>query len=198
MFETYDTTQRAYVEHSGEYYDLQEQAWVDVPSAMTYDTEEKAWVEGLYAGWFTPNTRNSGYYWLIQNEDTLIINNNGFVFNSLTTNKARRVSFVLPFTFVKGTVIELDIVLNTLGKITFSKNGTTKQTSIAGKTFFSLSGERTEHITVTEQENGIYGYDCIDYWYEIGFQLPASAITGEVYVEVKNFKINGKKYGFTE
>lgn len=51
MFETYDTNQKAYVERTGQYYDLQQKAWVDVPSAMTYDTTEKAWVERLRASY---------------------------------------------------------------------------------------------------------------------------------------------------
>lgn len=66
MFETYDTNQKAYVERTGQYYDLQQKAWVDVPSAMTYDTTEKAWIERLRASYeltvasgFYDNTGNS-------------------------------------------------------------------------------------------------------------------------------------------
>ena len=60
MFKTYDETPAAYQEHGGLYYDLQLQAWVDVPSAKTYDDTETAWIERLRASYEL--TVTDGFY----------------------------------------------------------------------------------------------------------------------------------------
>lgn len=45
MLKTYDSTLRAYIEHSPKNYDAQTKAWVDSPSAKIYDAVQRAWVE---------------------------------------------------------------------------------------------------------------------------------------------------------
>ena len=78
MFETYDTTKNAYVEHVGEYYDTNEKAWVEVPSAMTYDTNEKAWVERLdldnYFTEYAFSLLNGGSYTVSADKRTITFN----------------------------------------------------------------------------------------------------------------------------
>lgn len=78
MFETYDTTKNAYVEHVGEYYDTNEKAWVEVQSAMTYDTNEKAWVERLdLDNYFTEQVftfQHGGSYTVSSDKRTITFN----------------------------------------------------------------------------------------------------------------------------
>lgn len=201
MFKTYDTTQAAYVEHSGKYYDLQLKAWVDVPSAKTYDTAEAAWIERMYAGYFALS--NDSNDTLLQSGDILDISNNGFVFNTFSKNLSRRCKFELPYKWTKGDIVEFDVVTNSRGYISVSmsyyylKYGTQEYES--SKSGTSITGEHNEHITFTITSNVPSTYD--------GWEVSRSDVsilalpidtTGEFYSEVKNFTINGKKYGFTE
>ena len=203
MFETYDTNQKAYVERTGQYYDLQQKAWVDVPSAMTYDTTEKAWVERLYVDYFTLSDNSN--YTLIQSGDILDVKSSGFVYRTFSKNVLHKVGFELPYKWVYGDVVEFDVVTNALGRMTvehefhYLRYGT-QEWSVGGP-MITLEGEYNEHFTYRftgtcpdTYENWQVSESLI----QVMVGISASEATGETYSEIKNFKINGKKYGFRE
>ncbi len=203
MFETYDKNQRAYLEHTGQYYDLQEKAWVDVPSAMTYDKTEKAWVERLYAGYFT--LVNDSNYTSLQSGDILDVKSNGFVFQTFSKNLLRKVKFELPYKWKHGDIFEFDVVTNARGYINvereyrYLKYGTQEWT--VGGPIANRTGEYNEHITYTMSgsvPDTYEGWQVTESIIEIQSIITVDSATGETYSEIKNFTINGKKYGFKE
>lgn len=203
MFKTYDDTPAAYQEHGGLYYDPQLQAWVDVPSAKTYDDAEAAWAEQLYAGYFTLSDNSS--YTLLQSGDILEVKSNGFVFRTFSTNLLHKVRFELPYKWAHGDVVEFDVVTNTLGRMNaghqfiYLRYGTQSYTS--GGTISNLTGEHSEHITYSFIGNcpdTYEGWNVTSSCIYVSSTITAPNATGETYSEIRNFKINGKKYGFRE
>lgn len=195
MFETYDTNQLAYVEHSGEYYDLQEQAWVPVNSAMTYDTTEQAWIERLYVDYFLLQTKT------LQSGDIFELKNSGISLGTFSTGVAHGVSFFLPYKWKYTDVVEFDMVTNALGRISIGhrfhyNNGWT--VSGGGPDF---EGEYNQHYvwdvrsTCPDTYEGHTTYDCGIY---ISISIPSDHATGETFSEIKNLTLNGKKIGFKE
>lgn len=64
MLKTYDTSQRAFTEHTPKIYFTGVAAWGDAPSIKTYDATQAAWVERLYQ-YFTVSSssfKNGGKY----------------------------------------------------------------------------------------------------------------------------------------
>lgn len=194
MFETYDTNQKAYVERAGQYYDLQQKAWVDVPSAMTYDTTERAWIERMYAGYFYLSDNTS--YTVIPSGDVLTIKGSGFVFESAKSSAMRKFRFSLPYTFKVGDVVEFDIVKNSWGRVSIGHNYTSSSGSNTGGTVVTIEDERDEHITGTVKF--ATGSDAISSYLYVEFFRSTDGYVVSSHVEIKNLTINGKKYGFTE
>ena len=197
MFETYDTTEKAYVEHSGEYYDLQEQAWVPVPSAMTYDTIEKAWIERMYAGWLAYDTRSKKHA-----TDILEISPSKV---SLTVSKSssntgdRSIKFTLTTSDIKvGDIVEFDVNASYYAGVVIWGGLFTTEGGVS-------SWEAWRKTKQTDEINGRYSgvidnvhldikritYITVELNYTYAYYKDA-------YAEVSNLKINGKKYGFTE
>lgn len=185
MFETYDTNRLAYVEHSGEYYDLNLKAWVPVPSAMTYDTTGQAWVERLYADYCVLSTK------IMQSSDTLEITNSGFIFRTSSKSESRMILFKLPFKFKNGDLFECDIVTNALGRITIGKEFVRSGGSSTGGNIININGENNQHFTA-KNDSGVPS-DAVDYYIKI-----YSSVDKNAYSAISNLTINGKKYGFRE
>lgn len=195
MFETYDTNQMAYVEHSGEYYDLNLKAWVPVNSAMTYDTTEKAWIERLYAGYFTLVSKT------IQTGDILEVKNSGVVLHTFTTNLGRSVSFELPFKWKNSDVIEFDVITNSLGRITCGHRFNYNNGWTVGGGGAVFEDETNQHYVwdmIGSCPDTYEGYPVYDNCLYFFLGDSAENTTGETYAEIKNLTINGKKYGFKE
>lgn len=203
MFETYDTNKKAYVERTGQYYDLQQKAWVDVPSAMTYDTSEKAWIERLYVGYFTLRdvTGNPQLVGWGQGGDDFQINGSNIVLYTTISGVDRRVIFDLQFDW-KGETIEFDLMTNGYATVYFGKafyygNG---WSSVSGydKT---ITGFYNDHVSVPlyTRPDTYEGYEVTSS--KIYFQINIAAeqaATANALVRIENVKIGGKKYGFKE
>lgn len=194
MFETYDTNLKAYVERTGQYYDLQQKAWVDVPSAMTYDTTEKAWVERLYADYFILESKT------LQSGDILEVKKNSISLRTFSKNLRRSVSVKLPYKWKYTDVVEFDVVTNSLGYVSFGhefhySNGWT----VSGGGGVFKGDTNTHHVwkNLGSCPDTYEGYTVYDYGltFYIGY---GNDITGETYAEISNVTINGKKYGFKE
>lgn len=195
MFETYDTNQLAYVEHSGEYYDLNLKAWVPVNSAMTYDKTERAWIERLYVDYFVLQTKN------LQSGDIFELKNSGISLRTFSTGKSRGVSFYLPYKWKVTDVVEFDVFTNALGQLSVGhhfhyNNGWT--VSGGGPHFV---GNTDQHYTWNLNSlcpDTYEGYPTYDYGFHVSISLGSDDTTGETYSEIKNFTLNGKKIGFKE
>lgn len=199
MFKTYDATQAAYVEHSGKYYDLQQSAWVDIPSAKTYDTAEAAWIERMYAGYFILS--NDSGKTQLQSGDILDVTGNGFVLRSFSKNKARFVTFLLPFKWKAGDVIEGDIVTNALGRISVGWVYRYNNSQYRSSSLVNCMGEYNQHFSknfTLACPDTYEGYTVLDNFITVYGGVYENMATGETYSEIKNLTINGKKYGFTE
>ncbi len=199
MFKTYDSAQAAYVEHSPKNHDSLQGAWVESPSAKTYDATEKAWVERLYTDYFS--LINDGYATKLQSGDILEVSKSGFVFNTFSTGLLRKIKFELPYKFTYGDVIEFDVVTNALGEVNVGRefNLSGGNTIMGGVT--TIDGAYNQHVTATitaSAPDTYEGQTVTSSYITVYSTIAADEATGETYTELRNFKINGKKYGFTE
>lgn len=194
MLKTYDSVAAAWTEHSGRYYDDVAAAWVDARGIKTYDTATAAWVEHGYCGWFYTTTKN------VQSTDTLEISPDRLYFKNdykTSPTQSRTVTLRLDYDYESGDVVEFDLTTNaggSLGLWIYYSSGSpafaasalyTKQKGDAADVHVSAtvrnidSGLTMKHMRLST----FYSYDNGAY----------SAIT-----EIRNFKINGKRYGFAE
>lgn len=194
MFETYDTNQKAYVERTAQYYDLNLKAWVDVPSAMTYDTTEKAWVERLYEYWLTSWMTN------ISSADDLNVSPSmlGLVIDAYSDTKTRSVIYTCSNHDIKiGDTFEAE-VFRTYGvavSISLSykdTSGSSQSISIYSKTKTAAESHETINKVISASNVKSFGdlTVSISYTYNSNAQIVSAAVAG--------IKVNGKKIGFAE
>ena len=198
MFETYDTNQKAYVERTGQYYDLQQKAWVDVPSAMTYDTTEKAWVERLYAGYFTLRDETNPTQLLEQ--DDFQINGNSFTLYTISGVGAQRwIHFDLPFEW-EGETVEFDLLTNGYASVYFGKRYYYGTSSSVGGVAKTITGFYDDHVSVNlyTRPDTYEGYTVTSSKIYFEVNISAADAVNNALVTISNVKIGGKKYGFTE
>lgn len=199
MFKTYDNTQAAFVEHHPKHYDATLGAWVESPSAKTYDKTTSAWGERLYADYFTL-TRDSQYP-VLKDGDILDVGKSGFVFNTFSTGLLRRIKFELPYKFTYGDVVDFDVVTNSLGEVAVGWTLNLAGGNIISGGVVTLDGAYNEHVTATVPRTASDTYEgqtVKSSYITVYSTISADEATGETYTELRNFKINGKKYGFTE
>ena len=199
MFKTYDSTLQAYTEHHPKHYDSTQKAWVESPSAKTYDATQNAWIERLYADYFT--LVNDGYATKLQSGDILDVGKSGFVFNTFSIGLLRRIKFELPYKFTYGDVVEFDVVTNSLGEVSVGWALNLVGGNIISGGVVTLDGAYNQHVTATVPRTASDTYEgqtVKSSYITVYSAISADEATGETYTELRNFKINGKKYGFTE
>lgn len=193
MLKVYDSVAVAWTEHGGRYYDDVAAAWVDARGIKTYDTEKAAWVEHGYCGWFYTTTKT------VQSTDTLEISPDRLYFRSdyqKYPTQYRNVTLTLYYDYKAGDVIELDLATNAGGTLSLYHNCLQGQSTSSTNLYIKPTGEAVDmHVSVTvgKSDSGATMKNIrlsTSYSYSDGAY---SAIA-----EIRNFKINGKRYGFAE
>lgn len=198
MFKTYDTALQAYTERPLKNHDATLNAWIDSPSLKTFDTAQNAWVERLYQDYFT--LRQDSSTPKLSEGDELVVRNSGVTLTTAKKSERRTVTFDLPFKWA-GETVELELVSNGIAYVYFGRRywyGTAGSTSGYYKVVPSAyDGTVTYQMdTCPDTEGGQPVTSSILY-----IEITASADvanTDNGYVNIKNLKINGKKYGFKE
>lgn len=189
----YDSVAAAWVERDGRYYDTVAAAWVDARGIKTYDTATAAWIEHGYRGWFYCSVKS------VQPTDTLKIEPDRLYFeNDYRTRPAqpRNIILTLYYDYKKGDVIEFDLTANAGGVLVMDRNYLIGYSSGYSTLYVKPTGEAVDrHISVTvgAVESGETMKNIrlgTSYQYNDGAYSAAA--------EVRNFRINGKKYGFAE
>jgi hypothetical protein len=199
MFKTYNDTLRAYEEHLPKNYDSSQGAWVDSPSAKTYDSTEAAWIERLYQGYFT--LRQDAYNPKLSDNDELVVTKNEVTLFTVKNTETRFIVFDFPLKWA-GDTVEFELVSNGVAKV-----------SVGMKFAYGTSGGTVSGAakSVSDVYDGIVSvyFGELSDTYE-GQPITSSSISVEIYVtaekansdtgyvNIRNLKINGKKYGFTE
>lgn len=193
MLKIYDSVAAAWTEQGGRYYDDVAAAWVDARGIKTYDTEQAAWVEHGYCGWFYVSTKT------LQNTDTFELTPDRIYFRNdykLYPTQSRNVTLILYYDYKAGDVIEFDLTTNAGGTLGLQSNCLLGQSSVATTLYIKPTGEAVDtHVSATVQgsDSGATRKRILlstSYSYNNGSY---SAIA-----EIRNFKINGKRYGFAE
>lgn len=193
MFKTYDNVAAAWKEHGGRYYDDVAKAWVDARGVKTYDTATAAWVEHGYCGWFYLSTKT------LQPTDTFELAPDRIYFRNdyqKYPTQSRTVTFTLYYDYKAGDVIELDLATNAGGTLGLQYSCLLGQSSVATTLYIKPTGEAVDtHVSATVQgsDSGATKKRILlstSYSYDSG----AYSATAEI----RNFKINGKRYGFAE
>lgn len=199
MFKTYNDTLRAYEEHLPKNYDSPQGAWADSPSAKTYDSTEAAWIERLYQGYFT--LRHDANTPRLSEGDELVVTKNEVTLFTVKNTETRFIPFDFPFKWA-GDTVEFELVSNGVATV-----------SVGRKFAYGTGGGTVSGAvkSVSDVYDGIvsvyFGELSDDYE---GQPITSSSISVEIYVtaekantdtgyvNIRNLKINGKKYGFTE
>ncbi len=193
MLKTYDSVAAVWSEHGARYYDDVARAWVDARGIKTYDSDKAAWVEHGYYGWLYATAKT------VQPTDILEITPDRIYFRNdyqKYPTQYRVVVFTLYYDYKTGDVIEIDLTTNPGGAISLYQNFLTGQQNATTNLYLKPPGEATNtHVSVTAVtvgSNETMKKICLStsYSYSDGAY---SAIT-----EIRNFKINGKRYGFAE
>lgn len=198
MLKTYDSTLQAYTEHPPKNYDATLNAWIDSPSLKTFDTAQNAWVERLYQDYFT--LRQDSSTPKLSDGDELVVTNSGVTLTTAKKSERRTVTFDLPFKWA-GETVELELVSNGIAYVYFGRKysyGTAGSTSGYYKVIpNAYDGAVTYQLdTCPDEVDGQTVTSSI-----LFIEITASADTANTdngYVNIKNLKINGKKYGFKE
>ena len=194
MFKTYDSTLQAYTEHPPKNHDASLNAWVDSPSAKTFDTEQNAWVERLYQGYFTLRSAPT-----LSADDEFIFTKNEITLFTAKTAEYRRVVFELPIKWA-GETIEFDLTKNAIATVSVGvqfKYGI--WTSSGQRNPVSDAYDGTYSLTLDTCPDEYEGQTVTDYKISIEIYISADNASSDIgYVNIKNLKFNGKKYGFTE
>lgn len=193
MLKTYDTTLQAYTERLPKHYDSSQSAWVESNSAKTYDTTLNAWVERLYADYFTLKFAPQ-----LDAEDGFTISTNEINLFTSQTSMQRRIYFELPFAW-NGETVEFDLVSNGVAYVYFGKGCRNEWgDTISGYDMMiteSYNGKVTIPLGTLPDE--IKGYPVASS--EIYLDIGTGTVSEEMgYVNIRNLKIGGKKYGFKE
>ncbi len=193
MLKTYDNVAAAWAEHGGRYYDDVAAAWVDARGVKTYDTATAAWVEHGYYGWFYASTKN------VQPTDTLEIAPDRIYFQNdyrKYPTQTRTVVFTLYYDYKTGDVIEFDLTTNAGGALSLYHNFSIGQSNATTNLYLKPPGEAVAtHVSVTAtvvDSSATMKRLCLSTSYS--YNDGAYSATAEV----RNFKINGKRYGFAE
>lgn len=192
MLKTYDTTQRAYVEHPPKHYDTSLAAWVNSPSAKTYDATQQSWVERLYVEWLQLQSTH------LTNYDTLEITPSKIYLDiSEDGHENRNVTFVSDV-IKTGDTIEFDVSGTDYVDIYVGVDCTLVGGGVTGATIYykdTYATETNKHVSVVLTEP-----DGFSKWINLRVYMSHTheGLVVGANATIENFKVNGKKYGFTE
>lgn len=190
MLKTYDTSQRAFTEHTPKIYFTGVAAWGDAPSAKTYDTAQAAWIERLYQ-YFTLSSSS------FDNGGKYEPNNTGVGITVGVVTDGFNDSCVMKWS---GNEI-----INPVLTCNYSQSGTPESAAhiVNPTVYFKYQGNTVySRKLYPETVNGFFsGVAEMSYTGAIDEILiictpTLTGITNPFYLGITNLEINGKKFRF--
>lgn len=194
----HDTTSNAFIEKPLKIYDETAGAWIEAPSLKTFDETENAWLERLYQGYFT--LRQDEYNPILLYDDDFRVTSNEVMLFTAKRAENRRVAFDLSYKWNQDT-ISFDLVSNGIASVQVGRRfsygiGYTVGGYLGGASGFYDGTISVNFGTCPDEYEGQTVTNSRIYIEIIVTAESAGNDSG--YVNIKNLKFNGKKYGFKE